>query len=747
MMNIEEILISVAETKDLKERFNLLYEKGFSLMNKETTLALEVAEYILEESKKQLSSEGEAIGYNLKALCNTVLANHEIAIKNFTNALNSANKSLNEKLKGNILNNLGILFNQIGDLEKALIFFTDAYQIYEKGDDEKAFYTIIMNIGIIYLRTKNYNLGIDYLKKAQDYYKRVKDRGNVCLVANNLGMGFFTMENYTEAKKYFAEAVESADAINDKTNSCRSSLYLGLIALKEKDMTSAEANFHKSMTLAVENDMKIARVFNYKGFAQMYAYLKQFEKALDQLKNAMDISDKLELNEEKIEILQLFADIYSQMGNYEMAYKKLLEHKDLQAKWMNDENVRKIQQLQISNQIHQITREKELAEQTSVAKSNFLSNMSHEIRTPMNAVLGFSNLLMDSTALNEEDKGSVTAIKQSAENLIHILNEILDFSKIEAGKIEFKQEPFNVQSEVMKIQQMFTLQAKQKHLSINVNVDANTPLNLLGDSFRLSQVLINLTGNAMKFTSKGGVTINVKSLEILDGKANIQFQVCDTGIGIDNDRLERIFERFKQASAETSRYYGGTGLGLAISKQLVELQEGSMVVSQNPGGGSIFTFVIPFMIMDEQAILEQQKHIVPKQEIFYETFRMLVADDNPFNQLIVKKMMQKHYFNAIVEAVDNGKAAMSMISRFKYDVLLLDVKMPEMEGPEVAAIVKQMDEYKHIPIVAFTAGVTDEERKRCKNAGMDYFLPKPFSKEELFQLFVDTGIVKAEEKT
>jgi CheY-like chemotaxis protein len=251
----------------------------------------------------------------------------------------------------------------------------------------------------------------------------------------------------------------------------------------------------------------------------------------------------------------------------------------------------------------------------------------------------------------------------------------------------------------------------------------------------------------MKFTSKGGVTINVKSLETLEGKANIQFQVCDTGIGIDNDRLERIFERFKQASAETSRYYGGTGLGLAISKQLVELQEGSMVVSQNPGGGSIFTFVIPFMIMDEQAILEQQKHIVPKQEIFYETFRMLVADDNPFNQLIVKKMMQKHYFNAIVEAVDNGKAAMSMISRFKYDVLLLDVKMPEMEGPEVAAIVKQMDEYKHIPIVAFTAGVTDEERKRCKNAGMDYFLPKPFSKEELFQVFVDTGIVKAEEKT
>ncbi len=370
--------------------------------------------------------------------------------------------------------------------------------------------------------------------------------------------------------------------------------------------------------------------------------------------------------------------------------------------------------------------------------------MSHEIRTPMNAVLGFSNLLIDSPNLNEEDRASVSAIKQSAENLIHILNEILDFSKIEAGKIEFKSEPFNVEREAKKVQQMFVLQAKQKNLEINFNIADDTPRNLLGDSFRLGQILINLTGNAMKFTAKGGVTINVKALDTLDGKVNIQFQVVDTGIGIDNDRLERIFERFKQASAETSKFFGGTGLGLAISKQLVELQDGTMVVTANPAGGSIFTFVIPYLIVDEAQLAEQQKLVAPKQEIFYETFRMLVADDNPFNQLIVKKLMQKHYFNAIVEAVDNGKAALSMLSRFKYDVFLCDVKMPDMEGTEVAERIQEGGEHKEMPIIAFTAGVTDDEKKRCKDAGMKFFLPKPFSKEELFQILFDVGVIKSQ---
>ncbi len=743
-MNSKEIVHSVSEIIDVKERINSLFEKGHALMNKEPLVGIELSEYILNESKQYGYAEGEALGFNLKALCNTVLGNHEVAIRCFSSALTSANKSLNNKLKGNILNNLGLLFNQIGDLEKSLIFYTDAYQIYEKGDDERALYTIIMNIGIIYLRTKNYSLGIDYLKKAQEYYRRVKNKVNVCLVANNLGMGFFTMDNLQEAKKYFTEAAEVSEEINDKINACRSSLYLGLISLKEKDLKTAEESFHKSMTISVENDMKVARVFNYKGFAQLYAELKQFDRALDQLKYAMDISAKLELHEEEIEILHLYSEIYSQMGNFEMAYKKSIEHKEMKEKWLNDENVRKIQQLQISNQIHQITREKELAEQASVSKSNFLSNMSHEIRTPMNAVLGFSNLLIDSPSLNEEDRASVSAIKQSAENLIHILNEILDFSKIEAGKIEFKSEPFNVEREAKKVHQMFVLQAKQKNLEINLNIAEDTPRNLLGDSFRLGQILINLTGNAMKFTAKGGVTINVKPLDTLDGKVNIQFQVVDTGIGIDNDRLDRIFERFKQASAETSKFFGGTGLGLAISKQLVELQDGTMVVTANPAGGSIFTFVIPYLIIDEQQLAEQQKLVAPKQEVFYETFRMLVADDNPFNQLIVKKLMQKHYFNAIVEAVDNGKAALSMLSRFKYDVFLCDVKMPDMEGTEVAEKVREGGEHKEMPIVAFTAGVTDDERKRCKEAGMKYFLPKPFSKEELFQMLFDVGVIKSQ---
>jgi hypothetical protein len=398
--------------------------------------------------------------------------------------------------------------------------------------------------------------------------------------------------------------------------------------------------------------------------------------------------------------------------------------------------------LQIANQLSQITREKELAEQSALSKSNFLSNMSHEIRTPMNAIIGFTDLMLQSSQIQGEERNYLNTIKQSSDNLLHIINEILDYSKIEAGKIEFKQEGFNLEAELKKVQQLFSLEAGKKNLQLTVNIDPSLPAHFIGDSYRLNQIIVNLMGNAIKFTEQGFVGIHVSGLSLPDNKMSLQFKIKDTGIGISQEKIVELFERFKQVSIETNFRYGGTGLGLAISKQLVELQGGSMGVESKMNQGTTFSFTIPYLIQNDDFLKNPTRYLEPN-EVFLEPFRVLIADDNPFNQILIKKVISRHFHNAVVESVENGLQVLSMLKRFKYDFVLLDMRMPEMDGITAAQRIRSMtyESFSNVPLVAFTAGVTDEERQKAKDAGMHYFMPKPFTKDDLINLIAELGLI------
>jgi signal transduction histidine kinase/CheY-like chemotaxis protein len=380
-----------------------------------------------------------------------------------------------------------------------------------------------------------------------------------------------------------------------------------------------------------------------------------------------------------------------------------------------------IQQLNIS--------ERKVRESAQV-KENFMANMSHEIRTPMNAILGFTNLLQRKN-LDAESKEYVQTIQKSGENLLTIINDILDLSKIEAGMMRIESAPFSIRGLTHSIQTMFKSKAVEKNLHLSTTVDKSVPDTLIGDATRLTQILANLIGNALKFTGKGTISVKITNEGIIGNTIKAGITITDTGIGIEKEKLEPIFERFQQAEDSITRKYGGTGLGLSIVNDLVLLQHGSIAVESEPGIGTTFRLIVPYKISADQ-ISPVLPFKSPKitQEHFENTL-ILVVEDNEINQSLIK-----HLFNGWqleFNLADNGKAAIDQLQQKKYDLILMDIQMPEMDG--YTATRKIRTELKlDTPIIAMTAHALSGEREKCLSYGMDEYISKPIEYEQLYKL-------------
>ena len=373
-----------------------------------------------------------------------------------------------------------------------------------------------------------------------------------------------------------------------------------------------------------------------------------------------------------------------------------------------------------------------LAEQTSKAKQDFIANMSHEIRTPMNAIVGFTSLL-EETKLNEIQKDYVHTIKISGENLLALINDILDFSKIEAGKLFIEKESFTLHQVLDSIERVLKGKANEKALNFSIEVAPDVPEYMIGDSNRLYQVLMNLVGNAIKFTEKGFVKIKVIKTWTKEDRFRLRFFVIDTGIGIPKDKLNFIFDSFNQVSSGSTRKYGGTGLGLAIVKKLVELQKGTVKASSVIGEGSVFEFEIKYRLDPLQGI---------QNNISVSNFSMdalkgknvLLAEDNRMNQKFVKNIFEKTELNLWIAS--DGEEAINMLKERDFDILLLDIQMPNKDGFEVIKELRNNFEgrKKNLPVIAMTAHAFKEERDACIAAGMNDHIAKPINKDDLFML-------------
>jgi len=368
----------------------------------------------------------------------------------------------------------------------------------------------------------------------------------------------------------------------------------------------------------------------------------------------------------------------------------------------------------------------ETAESASKAKESFLANVSHEIRTPMNGIIGLTSLLQK-TKLDDKQTQYINAVKQSGEHLLVIINDLLDFSKIVAGQMEFEHIEFDLSMLLYNINQTYGNRAIEKGIYLKIDVDENIPNKLQGDPVRLNQVLVNLLGNSIKFTEQGGVSIHISNINSSEKNPRLQFTIRDTGIGIAPDKLETVFTSFKQARSDTARKYGGTGLGLSIVKKLVDAQNGKVWVESEIGKGSDFIFELSFEIPNET------KTAAAAGEVYHKLkgVEILLAEDNVVNQLLANDLITE--WDANIDIADNGEIAINKLRKKRYDLVLMDVQMPVVNGLEATEIIRKYSDesISHIPIIAMTASAIKGDSEKCIAAGMTDYITKPFNALDL----------------
>ena len=566
-------------------------------------------------------------------------------------------------------------------------------------------------------------------------YAKIVDAG----IKNLSGHYTEALAELSEVETYLKEQnieLHEADLFIAKANA-----YLGLKRYDEAiEVINASKELKQSFFKMASNKYSIlVKAYEAKGdFEKALEYYKRFvesEDSLTVLRNRSEVSRLALENQYAQQQLKSELEFQAQL-NQQKATKNLLIILGVGVFLVaigllyRLKYIRKTQKiLEQKNEI--IEAEKVKAQASERAKHQFLANMSHEIRTPMNAIKGMTDILIRRNP-KDEQKEYLESIRQSSDSLLVIINDILDISKIEAGKVELEREPYSVADLVNTVHTIMQFKAEEKGLELRKDIGVDH-LTVLGDASRLRQILINLIGNAIKFTDKGVVTTSVHSEE--SGNTHVlHFVVSDTGVGIDKDRFDKIFKSFEQAYSDTSRKYGGTGLGLSISKKLVELHHGEIWVTSEKGKGSQFHFTIPYEVAEtgfsESTTPSSESNIAGELK----GIRVLLVEDNQFNAVVAQEELEDAIEGVKVELAENGAIAVEKLRSGDYDVILMDVQMPKMNGYEATQAIRTLTNTKaNIPIIAMTANVLKEEVDLCFQAGMNDFIGKPFDTPELLQ--------------
>ena len=738
-----------------KEKADTLNQLGFGLIFTDPIEARLVFNEAIKAAENSGYVKGEAVALKNKGISHDVQGNSNQAVIFYQESLVLL-ESLNDTLGiSRIKNNLGIAYKNLNDLETARRFYDESIRLKNLLGDIRGVSYGLNNIGEIYQRLGNNSEALNYFTRSYSILDSINDDRGRSITLSNLGISNLEMGKNELAINYLRQSMKIDEVLEDYYSISYSYILLGKAYLNTNQLARGLDAIGKAETLAKEiSALKVyydsqvvkaqllKRTNQLTDLANLYEHILVLSDSLAQL-NLVEETAKMNAIYESREKERLIQELESES----ILNEQLITTQKRAFRWSLVAVVllillliivygfyRKVgaKNIELKIKIKERDAAKEEAEHANQAKSQFLAQMSHEIRTPLNAIIGYTDQIME-TDLQKPQRKHLEIVNESALGLLGIINGILDLSKLEAGKLELIIEPTDLIELCDHVVQMTSFRASQKNLDLKlVPVDKKYQY-VLADDTRLRQVLVNLLANAVKFTEEGEIELKIEVIdESSSEKSLFRFSVRDTGIGIKPENMERIFHAFSQEDVSTTRKYGGTGLGLSISNTLLSLMDSELKVVSTPNEGSTFSFEVPLMLTSKpkeksNTLKEENDKVVSEDD----RIKVLVAEDNATNMVLVKMMLKKALPNAKIIEVENGQQAVHQFDEEQPDIILMDVQMPEMDGYTASREIRKKETGQRTPIVAITAGSMTADKEKCYEAGMDDFISKPIINDAL----------------
>uniref|UniRef100_UPI00404B9E5E ATP-binding protein n=2 Tax=Gelidibacter sp. TaxID=2018083 RepID=UPI00404B9E5E len=667
---------------------------------------------------------------------------------NLEKALEVANQIDDKKSKGTIYTKIAKVQFLVEEPENALVSLTKAAELQRETNDYANLAVTYNARGILHTSKKEYQTALDYFNSAKTKFEEEGLENYISEVTLNEAIVFIKLEDYKSAKASLEKTIVLAKKHNQPNILSSALINSGKVLQKLGNNNLALSMTQDGLKIAKDNRILESINDSYLTLSDIYQSTENYKLANEFLKNHIKLSDSLlNIKRENLspERRAQFINTYNDETKKQMELK--LEEADaannltrittilsialitilslLTLSLYKNNNIR----LKTNNMLHKKNDElilaKEKAELASKTKANFLSTVTHELRTPLYAVTGLTNMLLDENP-KPDQVPHLKSLKFSGDYLLTFINDILQINKIEANKVELDPELFNLKKKVENVVSALNNSALDNNIIMHYEYENGLPENYIADNLKISQILINLIGNAIKFTKDGDIWVRVYKINQEGDSYTIRFEIEDNGIGISKEKQENMFESFSQGSIQINRKYGGTGLGLSIVKGLIEILKGKIYLKSELGKGSTFIFEIPLTYSSEAIEIPKTTHFNEINELDLTNIKILVVEDNKINQMITRKILNKMSLNC--DVVDNGEDAVDRVKENRYDVVLMDIHMPGISGLEATKIIRTFD--KELTIFALTAVTLEDKMHEFDEAGFDDIISKPFKQED-----------------